>query len=135
MVDMTTPHSPGTRLTMISGIATAVVAIGHVVVTTTPHWSGWLAGELRDRTASVDSFRAFWAQPGGFAAALLILSVLLVRMARRRETPPVSIGVIMVGWIGLCIGLLGPSTGFTLGMVPAGLILAAGLRGSLGGRA
>lgn len=121
-------------MTLISGIATCAVAVAHIVATSTPYWSGWLAGELRDRTASIDSFRAFWAQPGGFAPALLALSVLLVRMARRGETPPVSIGLIMVGWMGLCVGLLGPYTGFTVGLVPAGLVLAAGLRGRFGKR-
>jgi len=124
----TTP-GPGTRLTMAGAIGIGVIAVLHAVVMGFDHWPEWLAGSLRDGTAQSASVAAFWAQPGGFEPALIALAIVLAGMARRNTTPPISVGLVLVGWIGLCIFLVGPLSGFSLGMVAAGLVLAGALRG------
>jgi hypothetical protein len=63
---MTTKRTTS-RLDATAGILLIAIAILHAVFTMNAHWPAWIAGELRDGTASTDSFRAFWAQPGGFA--------------------------------------------------------------------
>lgn len=126
--------APGTRLTMAGAIATASIAVLHALVMGFAHWPEWLAGSLRDGTAGSVSVASFWAQPGGFEPALIALAIVLAGMARRNTTPPISVGLVLVGWIGLCIFLVGPFSGFSLGMVAAGLVLAGALRGRLGRR-
>lgn len=116
---------------MAGAIATGVIAVLHAVVMGTSHWSEWAAGALRDGTAGADAWASFWAQPGGFEPALIAVAILLASMARRGHTPPVSVGIVLVAWVVLCIGLIGPFSGFSLALVPTGLVLAAGIRGRL----
>lgn len=124
--------APGARLTMAGGIAIGAIAVLHVIVMGFAHWPEWLAGSLRDGTASPTSLAAFWAQPGGFEPALIALAIMLVGMARRNRTPPVSVGLVLIGWVGLCVFLLGPFSGFSLGLVAVGLVLAGAIRGRVG---
>ena len=105
-----------------------LIAVVHVVFTNGPHWPGWLAGELRDGTASADSVAFFWVQPGGFAVVVLLLGLLAVRTANRGERLPTYVGWTMLAWAGLCVFLLGPASGFTFALVPAVLLVAADVR-------
>ncbi|ACQ82344.1 hypothetical protein Bcav_4103 [Beutenbergia cavernae DSM 12333] len=121
------PH-PGRGLTRAAGIALIVIATAHVVGTMTSAWSGWLAGNLRDGTADPESVATFWAQPGGLAVPLALVGLLVIRMARRSERAPTYLGWVLLGWIVLCMTLIGPASGFTSGLVPSVLLIAADLR-------
>lgn len=124
----TTP-APGTRLTMAGAIGIGVIAVLHAVVMGFDHWPEWLAGSLRDGTAESASWAAFWAQPGGFEPAALALAIMVAGAARRGRPAPVSVGLVLVGWLGMCMFLVGPLSGFGLAMIAAGLVLAGALRG------
>jgi hypothetical protein len=124
----TSTRTPGSALTRAGGILLILVAVVHVVFTSSPHWPGWIAGELRERTASAESVASFWAQPGGFAVAVLLVGVLAVRAANRDERLPSAVGWVLLGWTGLCLFLLGPASGFSLALVPVLLLLAGDLR-------
>ncbi|MFV2144811.1 DUF6463 family protein [Isoptericola sp. G70] len=126
--------STGAGLTRTAGILMIVIAVLHAVVTTTSHWSGWLAGNLRDRTASAESVAAFWAQPGGFAVVVLVLGLLVVRAANRGDRLPAYVGWSLLGWVVLCLVLIGPASGFSLALVPAALLVAADVRARLATR-
>ncbi|WP_415644610.1 DUF6463 family protein [Stackebrandtia soli] len=127
---MNTSPAPGSGLNKAAGIAMVVIAVTHVVFTMNPFWPQWISGALRDRTADAESMAAFWAQPGGFAAVLLLLGLLINHMARNGQRPPSYCGWLMLGWIGLCLVLIGPASGFVLGLVPSGLLIAASIRGA-----
>jgi|GEM_PF-2095767 len=131
---MTTAHLPGTRLTLAGGISAVVVGLAHLAVTASPHWAGWLAGELRDRTASDASFAAFWANPGGLGLPLVTAGILLIRLARRGEAAPVLAGIVLTIWAAICVVLIGPASGFTIGLAVGLLVLLGGLRGRLAPR-
>jgi hypothetical protein len=124
----TSTRIPGTALTRAGGILMILIAVVHVVFTSNPFWPGWLAGELRDHTASAESVAYFWAQPGGFAVVVLILGLLAVRTANRGERLPSYVGWGLLGWVALCVVLLGPASGFSLALAPALLLVAADVR-------
>jgi hypothetical protein len=126
---MTTTTRTTNRLDATAGILLIAIAILHAVFTMNAHWPAWIAGELRDGTASTDSFRAFWAQPGGFAVVVALLGLLILRSARRGERLPGYVGWGFLGWAGLCVALVGPASGFTLALVPPVLLIIAHLRG------
>jgi hypothetical protein len=133
MTATATTHStktalPGAGLTRAAGIGLIVISIAHVVVTMNPYWPAWIGGELRDRTASAESFSAFWAQPGGFAVVVLLLGLLTVRAANRGDQLPTYVGWSLLAWVILCMVLLGPASGFTTALIPAGLLIAADIR-------
>ncbi|GAA1860138.1 DUF6463 family protein [Myceligenerans crystallogenes] len=120
--------APGSGLTRAAGIALLVIAVLHVVFTMSPYWPGWIAGELRNGGATIESVAAFWSQPGGFWALLVILGLLTIRAANQGDLLPAYVGWILLGWIVLCMIIVGPASGFTTGLVPAALLIAAALR-------
>lgn len=124
----TSTPTPGSALTRTGGILMILIAVVHVVFTSSPYWPGWLTGELRDRTASAESVASFWAQPGGFAVVVLILGLLTVRAANRGERLPSHVGWLLLGWVVLCIFLIGPASGFSFALLPALLLVAADVR-------
>lgn len=104
---MTTTTRTTNRLDATAGILLIAIAILHAVFTMNAHWPAWIAGELRAGTASTDSFRAFWAQRGGFAVVVALLGLLIVRSARRGERLPGYVGWgSSAGW-----GCAWPSSG------------------------
>ena len=124
----TSTRTPGTALTRTGGILMILIAVVHVVFTSSPFWPGWFAGDLRNHTASAESVAYFWAQPGSFAVAVLLLGLLAVRAANRRERLPSYVGWGLLGWVALCVVLLGPASGFSLALLPALLLVAADVR-------
>jgi hypothetical protein len=126
---MTTTTHTTNRLDATAGILLIAIAILHAVFTMNAHWPAWIGGELRDGTASAESFAAFWAQPGGFAVVVALLGLLILRSARRGERLPGYVGWGFLGWVGLCVALIGPASGFTLALVPPVLLIIAHLRG------
>jgi hypothetical protein len=136
---LSTHDGPVSRPLRSPARATALTARGGVRRGGTPprrrhddddaHWPAWIAGELRDGTASTDSFRAFWAQPGGFAVVVALLGLMILRSARRGERLPGYVGWGFLGWVGLCVALVGPASGFTLALVPPVLLIVSHLRG------
>ncbi len=116
------------RLDTVAGTLLVAIAIIHVVFTMNPYWPAWLGGELRDGTASAESLAAFWAQPGGFSVVVVLLGLTILRSARRGERLPGYVGWGLLGWVGLCVVLIGPASGFTLALAPPVLLVAANLR-------
>lgn len=110
-----------------------LIAVVHVVFTSSPHWPGWLAGELRNGTASAESVASFWAQPGGFSVVVLLLGLLAVRAANRGERLPAYVGWTVLAWVGLCVFLVGPASGFSFALIPAVLLVAADVRARTAG--
>lgn len=129
----TSTRTPGTALTRTGGILMILIAVVHVVFTSSPFWPGWLAGDLRNHTASPESVAYFWAQPGGFAVTVLLLGLLAVRAANRHERLPSYVGWGLLGWVSLCVVLLGPASGFSLALLPALLLVAADVRARTAG--
>lgn len=123
------------RLDRTAGILLVAVATTHAVFTMNPHWPAWVAGELRDGSASAESVGAFWAQPGGFSVVAVLLGLMILRSARRGERVPGYVGWSLLAWVGLCIVLIGPASGFTLALLPPVLLVAADLRARASGRA
>jgi hypothetical protein len=68
----------------------------------------------------------FWALPGSFVVPLVLFGLLVARLGRCGERPPAYAGWVLAGWVAGCALLIGPS-GFLLGFVPAGLLIAADL--------
>ena len=128
-------RTPGSALTRSGGILLSLIAVVHVVFTSSPHWPGWLAGDLRNQTASAESVASFWAQPGGFAVTVLLLGLLAVRAANRGERLPSYVGWALLGWLALCIVLIGPASGFSFALVPVLLLIAGDLRARAAARA
>ncbi len=123
------------RLDRTAGVLLVAVAIIHVVFTMNPYWPAWVGGELRDGTASAESLAAFWAQPGGFSVVMVLLGLMVLRAARRGERVPGYVGWGLLAWVGLCVVLVGPASGFTLVLVPPVLLVAADVRARAAGRA
>lgn len=121
-------RTPGSALTRTGGVLLILIAVVHVVFTSGPYWPGWLAGELRERTASAESVASFWAQPGGFAVVVLLLGLLAVRAANRGERLPSYVGWVLLGWVALCITLMGPASGFSFALAPVLLLIAGDVR-------
>ncbi|MCX5192543.1 DUF6463 family protein [Streptomyces sp. NBC_00249] len=125
-------RSRSRSLTVWAGRTTVAIGLLHLVYFTVKSWSrwdDWAGGALRSRAAIDDpanspSLSAFWALPGSFAVPLVLLGLLLVRMARTGQEVPGYVPWTLGAWVLLCAAVLEPS-GFPLGIVPVGLLLAA----------
>ncbi|MEV6771661.1 DUF6463 family protein [Nocardia sp. NPDC051030] len=120
------------KLTIWAGrllIAIGVLHIVAFVLFTHDSWSGWATGELhsgdpdKDFDLAVSTWR-FWALPGGFAVPLIVLGALMVRTVRNGRIAPAYAGWSLGAWVLLNSYLLFPS-GFLLGFIPVGLLIAA----------
>ncbi|MFI6869153.1 DUF6463 family protein [Nocardia sp. NPDC050406] len=111
--------------------AIATLHIAFFVVDTNDHWSEWATGELwgAQATTRYESLADFWALPGGFAAPLIVLGLLITRLARAGRAVPAYVGWTLTAWVVLCALILMPS-GFLLGLIPAGMLLTASWRNS-----
>ncbi|SCL71189.1 hypothetical protein GA0070606_5643 [Micromonospora citrea] len=115
------------RLTVAAGWSLATIGVLHAVVFLPhPHWDEWLSGGLRSGEGGDASLSVFWALPGSFVVPLVLLGLLVVRLGRRGERAPAYAGWALGGWAAGCALLIGPS-GFLLGLVPAGLLIAEDL--------
>jgi hypothetical protein len=113
---------------LLVGLAAAHVA--YFLPTSIRALDDWRAGALwtleRDvEMTGVDA--AFWALPGGFALPLGLLGLLVRRHARRGKPPPAWLGCGVGAWA--LIGyLISEPSGFPVGLLPAGMLLAASRR-------
>ncbi|TDD06160.1 hypothetical protein E1292_15680 [Nonomuraea deserti] len=106
-----------------------IISVLHTVVFVgAAPWASWLAGDLRNGTASSDSVATFWALPGGWVVVLVLLGLLVSRAGRQGQHVPAYVGWAMLAWVVFAVFLIGPS-GFLFGFVPAGLLIAASLTG------
>ncbi|WP_231618551.1 DUF6463 family protein [Nonomuraea sp. SBT364] len=127
--------TPTARLTVWAGRMMILIAAGHTLVfAPIAPWSSWFAGELRDRSGVSDSLVTFWALPGGFVVVLVLLGLLVARAGRLGHAVPAYVGWAILAWGALGVTLIGPS-GFLLAVVPAGLLIAAGVTARRGSRA
>ena len=114
---------------LLVGLASAHVA--YFLPTSIRALDDWRAGTLwtleRDvEMTGVDA--AFWALPGGFALPLGLLGLLVRRHARRGLAPPVWLGCGVGAWA-LIGSLISEPSGFPVGLLPAGMLVAASRRG------
>ncbi|GAA3443371.1 hypothetical protein GCM10018955_28090 [Planomonospora venezuelensis] len=117
--------APPSRFTVWAGRTMILIAVAHTIVfARLAPWSGWLAGDLRNRAADSDSVATFWALPGGFAVVLMLLGLLVARAGGQGQRVPGYVGWVLLAWAALAVSLIGPS-GFLLAVVPAGLLIAA----------
>ncbi|MDO3703168.1 DUF6463 family protein [Micromonospora sp. C28SCA-DRY-2] len=115
------------RLTVAAGWTLAGIGVLHAAVFLPhPYWEQWLTGGLRSGEGGDASLSVFWALPGSFVVPLVLLGLLLARLGRRGERAPAHVGWALGGWAAGCALLIGPS-GFLLGFVPAGLLIAEDL--------
>lgn len=115
------------RLTVAGGWSMVAIGILHTLVFLPhPYWGEWLAGGLRSGRGGDESLSVFWALPGSFVVPLVLLGLLTVRLGRRGERVPAYVGWGLGGWAAACALLIGPS-GFLLGLIPAGLLVAEDL--------
>ncbi|MEU5946846.1 DUF6463 family protein [Micromonospora sp. NPDC047465] len=123
------------KLTIGAGWSMAAIGVLHAAVFLPhPYWSEWLTGGLRSGEGGDASLSVFWALPGGFVIPLVLFGLLLARLGRRGERAPAYVGWTVAGWAAGCALLVGPS-GFLLGLIPAGLLIAEDLlarRGAAG---
>ncbi|SHI64448.1 hypothetical protein SAMN05421803_101816 [Nocardiopsis flavescens] len=121
------------RLTVAAGWSTAAIGVLHTLVFLPhPYWSEWLGGGLRSGEGGDASLSVFWALPGGFVVPLVLLGLLVARLGRRGGRVPAYVGWGLGLWAAGCALLIGPS-GFLLGLVPAGLLIAEDLAARRGG--
>ncbi|WP_239647232.1 MULTISPECIES: DUF6463 family protein [Nocardiopsis] len=122
------------RLTVAGGWSMAAIALLHTLFFLPhPYWGEWFSGELWSHGTSTESMLGFWALPGGFVVPLAVLGLLVARTGRRGEAVPAYAGWAIGLWALGCAALVGPS-GFLLGLVPAGLLIGAGLARRSGDR-
>jgi hypothetical protein len=111
---------------LIVGIATLHIVF--FVVVSWDYLPGWVTGDLwviEPFDAPISQSQAhFWALPGSFAVPLLVLGAVIVRSAREDRALPAYVTWTITAWIVTCALVLEPS-GFALGLVPAGLLVAA----------
>lgn len=114
-------------------VAIALVHIAFFVAVSWDHLPGWFAGDLwvtPDLDAPMSASEGyFWALLGSFAIPLLLLGALVTRFAREGRALPAYVTWGIAAWVVACTYVLAPS-GFPLGLVPAGLLIAAALRRS-----
>ncbi|MBM0240213.1 hypothetical protein JNW88_29525 [Micromonospora sp. ATA32] len=115
------------RLTVGAGWSTVAIGVLHTAVfLPNPYWGEWFAGGLRSGESSDASLSMFWALPGSFVVPLVLLGLLVARLGQRGERAPAYVGWLLGGWVAGCVLLIGPS-GFLLGFIPAGLLIAEDL--------
>ncbi len=109
-------------------VAIATLHIVFFVVVSWDHLPGWFAGDLwvsEPFDAPISQSQAhFWALLGSFAVPLLVLGAVIARSAREDRPLPAYVTWTVTAWTVTCALVLEPS-GFPLGLVPAGLLVAA----------
>ncbi len=124
-------------MTKWAGRSMIIISLVHMLVLgvdALPQLSGWLRLRLWTlehwRPASeigVDlllSQQAFWSTVGSFAIPLMVMGALLSWMAARGQRVPAFVGWALAAWVLVCTFIMEPS-GFPLGFIPAGLLIAA----------
>ncbi|HEX5596870.1 MAG TPA: DUF6463 family protein [Micromonosporaceae bacterium] len=115
------------QLTVSAGWSMVAIGVLHTAVFLPhPYWGEWLTGGLRSGEGSDASVSVFWALPGSFVVPLVLLGLLMRRLGRRGERAPAYVGWALGGWVAGCVVLVGPS-GFLLGFIPAGMLIAEDL--------
>lgn len=125
------PTERARALTLLAGRLIVAIALLHIVffvVVSWDHLPGWLAGDLW-RNAALDapmtqSEAHFWTLLGSFAVPLLLLGAVMARSAKEGRLLPAYITWTITAWVVVCTLLLEPS-GFPLGLVPSGMLVAA----------
>lgn len=126
----TAPATSTDRKTVAAGWSMVTIAVLHTLVFAfQPHWGPWLEGPGRTGELSEEALTTFWALPGGFVVPLAVLGLVTVQSGRRGEALPRSAGWLLLGWVLVCVWIIGPS-GFLLGLVPAALLLWPRRRGT-----
>jgi len=113
---------------LLVGLAAAHVA--YFLPTSIRVLGDWRAGALWTLEGDVEMTgvdAAFWALPGGFALPLGLLGLLVRRHARRGTPPPAWLGCGVGAWA-LIGSLISEPSGFPVGLVPAGMLVAASRR-------
>ncbi|MVU79108.1 hypothetical protein GPX89_17885 [Nocardia sp. ET3-3] len=108
-------------------IGIAVLHIAYFLPVTRPSWSDWISGDLSrhgDNPSDAQSMADFWALPGSFVVPLIALGVMVTKSAREDREVPRTVGVSLGLWSAVNCALLFPS-GFILGLIPTGLLVAA----------
>ncbi|WP_051177868.1 DUF6463 family protein [Nocardia concava] len=108
-------------------IAIGVLHTAYFLPVTKPSWSDWFSGSLSrggDRPSDAQSLADFWALPGSFVVPLIALGALIIKSGREDREIPRSVGISLGIWSAANFALLFPS-GFVLGLIPAGLLVAA----------
>ncbi len=113
--------------------ALLIISLMHILffsiqVVSSGHLSAWLSGQLwGPQVLDVELSQAqgaFWQLLGSFAAPLVLLSALLLRLVRTDVPIPGFIGYGLAIWLLICSVVLEPS-GFPLGLIPAGMLIIA----------
>lgn len=121
-------------LTVAAGWATLAICLLHTLAFSVhPYWGDWLAGPLRSSSVTMAEAAQFWGLPGGFVVPGAILGLLIIRLGRRGQMLPAYVGWVLALWAAVCLWMIGPS-GFVFVLVPATLLIIAGLRSSRCGR-
>ena len=128
-IGMTTPKRTIPKRTTMDG-NTAAAHVAYFLPASIRALDEWRAGALwtleRDvKMTGVDA--AFWALPGGFALPLGLLGLLVRRHARQGTPPPAWLGCGVGAWA-LIGSLISEPSGFPVGLVPAGMLVAASRR-------
>lgn len=118
--------------TIWAGRILLFIAMAHVVGWTdfaSDQLSGWLEGSARESEYAVDqaltqSEAYFWALPGSFAPAGLILGALLLRLGRSDTVVPAFVGWGLAAWAVVATFIL-PSPAILVAVPGALIVLAA----------
>lgn len=120
-------------MTLWAGRLIVAISLLHIVFFVTVSWEylpGWFAGNLwvnEPFGADMSQSQAhFWVLLGSFAVPLLLLGAVVVRSAREDRPLPAYVTWTLTGWVVVCALVLEP-TGIPFLLVPAGLLIAAGV--------
>lgn len=116
------------------------ISLLHIAFFTVLTWRDWgasAAGALwLPDPATAAEYRlhmGFWALLGSFAAPMLLLGLLVMRLARQGVPLPAYLGWGLLAWVLICAALVEPS-GFPLGLIPAFLLIAGRRKAATSGR-
>lgn len=109
-------------------VGISLLHIAFFTVLTWRDWSAWATGALwgPDPAAATEYqlHMGFWALLGSFAAPMLLLGLVVIRLSRQGVALPAYLGWGLLAWVLVCAALVEPS-GFPLGLIPAFLLIAA----------
>jgi len=117
------------NLSRWAGRSLLIIAALHTLATGIhPFWATWFSGELwSPDPENAYAVTAFWALPGGFTVIMVLLGLLVVHLANRGEVAPGYVGWTLLGWVVLCVAIIGVS-GFLTGLVPATMLITANFK-------